>query len=87
MSDARALAEIKRLASLGRVDYPAHALERMDERGVERDDVIRALLTASRARWQSNHGTWCVEGGIDRAGDDLTVIVVIEADLVVITVF
>ena len=59
----------------------------MAERAAEPADVIRALLTALSATWQSNHGTWSVEGGIDRVGDDLTVIVAIEADLIVITVF
>ena len=31
--------------------------------------------------------TWCVSGGHDLDGDELTVIVAVEADVVVVTVF
>jgi hypothetical protein len=34
-----------------------------------------------------DRGGWRVEGGRDRDGDDLTVIVDIEADVIVITLF
>lgn len=59
----------------------------MRERGATPADVKRALLTASRATWQPDHQTWKVAGGTDRDGDDLTLAVVVEADVVVVTLF
>lgn len=88
MSDAKALAEIKRLASLiGRIQFRWHAIERMDERGATKDDVKHALLSASAATWQPDHQTWKVTGGVDRDGDDLVCAVDIEADVIVVTIF
>lgn len=46
-----------------------------------------ALLGATRATEQRDHGRWCVEGGVDLDGDDLTVVVAVEADVVVVTLF
>lgn len=87
MNDTKALAEIQRLARLGRVVITKHASERMDQRGVKPRDVMSALVSANAAITQPDRGTWRVEGGCDRDGDDLTVVVSIEADVVVITVF
>lgn len=87
MSNAAALAEIKRLAGLGRIHYTGHALDRMDERGATRGDVRSALLSATSAAWQPDRSTWRVDGGADRDGDALTVIVNLEADVIVVTVF
>lgn len=87
MNDTQALAEIQRLARLGRVRFTRHAFERMDERGATLRDVVAALVSATAAVHQPDRGTWRVEGGRDRVGDDLTVVVALEADVVVITVF
>ncbi len=86
VNDTKALAEIQRLASLNRIVYTGHALTRMDDRGASRADVRSALITATSARRQER-GTWRVEGGRDLDGDDLTAVVDIEADVIVVTVF
>ncbi len=52
MTPAEALADIRGLARAGRVSYVRHAIERMDERGVTRNDVEHALMNAVRCAWQ-----------------------------------
>lgn len=81
------LAEIKRLVQLGRVAVTRHARARMRERGVEDDDLRRALLGATTAQWQQSYGTWIVQGGFDRGGDELAVAVDVGADVVIVTIF
>jgi hypothetical protein len=87
VSDAQALAEIKRLVSLGRVRFTGHARDRMSERNVTARDVRSALLSATGAVWQSDRQNWRVEGGRDQDDDGLTVIVDVEADVIVVTLF
>lgn len=82
-----ALHEIRRLATQGRVIYTRHAEQRMDERRVKRSDVIHALTSATDARWQADRQTFAVTGGVDMTGDELTVIVVIQDDVLVVTLF
>jgi len=84
-AEAEALSEVRALASAWRIRYGAHALERMDERGASRRDVQAALVSADCCRAQSGR-RWKVTG-VDRDGDDLTVVVVIEGAVVVVTVF
>lgn len=86
VNDTKALAEIQRLARLDRIVYTGHALLRMDGRGANPNDVRNALITATSARRQER-GTWRIEGGRDLDGDDLTAIVDIEADVIVVTLF
>ena len=57
MTPAEALAEIRGLARAGRVSYVRHAIERMDERGVTRNDVEHALMNAARCAWQPRKET------------------------------
>jgi hypothetical protein len=64
-----------------------HARERMATRGVIVGDVLNALISATSAGWQHDHETWRVGGGVDLDGDDLTVIVGLEADVIVVTMF
>jgi len=45
------------------------------------------LLSATSASWQHDRETWRVDGGVDGDGDDLTVIVDLEADVIVVTIF
>jgi hypothetical protein len=85
VNDTKALAEIQRLAGLDRIRFTRHAADRMDQRGAKRGDV-RAALVSATAAFAQDRG-WRVEGGVDREGDDLTVIVDIEADVIVITLF
>jgi hypothetical protein len=49
VNDAKALAEIQRLARLGRIHITTHAYRRMDERDASDADVYRALRTATAA--------------------------------------
>ena len=76
MGPVLVLAEIKRLAELGRIVFTHHARLRMIDRGA----TVSALPQRERDNWR-------VEGGVDLDGDDLTVIVDLEADVVVVTLF
>ena len=86
MSDAKALEEIKQLAARNSIVYTSHARKRMQQRGADRNDVKNALISATSATWQDDHDTWRVAGGSDLDGDDLTVYVDIQADVVVVTI-
>ncbi len=83
------LDEIKRLAGLGRIFFSIHALEKMDERGANHQDVQNALATATAANYQSDRDNYKVTGGVDMDGDDLRVIVDVNTDIevVIVTVF
>jgi hypothetical protein len=87
VSDASALTEIKRLAGLNRIVYSSHARDRMFERGATARDVRAALLSATVARWQADRRNFKVDGGVDCDGDEMTVIVDIQADVIVVTIF
>lgn len=87
MNDAKALGEIRRLAQQDRIVYSDHAQVRMSERNARPSDVRHALLTATAAVRQADRENWRVLGGVDRGGDDLTAVVDIWADLVVVTIF
>lgn len=82
----RALAEIHRAANGNRVALTNHALIRMSQRSATRVDVIKALRTATAARWQEDHRTWLATGGTDTAGDDLDAACVIDDGVLVVTV-
>lgn len=86
MTPAEALADIRGLARAGRVSYVRHAIERMGERGVTRNDVEHALMNAARCVWQARKETWKAFG-VDLLGDELVVAVAIEDGLLVVTVF
>jgi len=62
-----------------------HGQQRMQQRGVSFSDVEHALLNASQCQVQAN-GRWKLQSW-DLDGDDLTLIVVVEDGVVVITVF
>ncbi len=72
-----ALADIRGYAAANRIRIARHAWERMGERGAQYEDVRCALANASpceaqdRERWK----VFCA----DRDGDDLVLIVVLEA--------
>jgi len=59
----------------------------MAERGAVLRDVQSALLTATRATWQAEHGSWKVSGGLDLDGEELVVAIEFTGDLLVRTVF
>lgn len=87
MNDAKALAEIQRLAWLGRIEFTWHAYRRMDERNASDLDVRRALRTATAAIRQAARGNWRVEGGVDTYGNELTLICDLDDNVIVVTVF
>ena len=87
MGDPKVLAEIQRLAKLGRIIFTAHAAKRMSTRGATARDVQTALVSATDATWQQDRENWRVSGGVDLDGDELTVIVDLEADVIVGTIF
>jgi len=80
-----ALQDVKGYAAAGRVYVPGHARERMAQRGVDDEDVFHALTMATSCAAQPSD-RWLVEGP-DIDGDPLTVVVVLEAGVVVVTVF
>jgi hypothetical protein len=82
-----ALAEVRRLAIAGRVQMDApHVRLRMAQRNVRARDVISALRGAKHCASGNEVDRWKVTGP-DLDNDDLTVVVVIEADVIVVTVF
>jgi len=87
VNDARALAEIRRLAGLDRIVISRHANQRMNDRGATEPDVRKALLTATAAIHQTDRDNWRVEGGMDTDGDDLTLVCDIGVNVIVVTLF
>jgi len=87
VNDAKALAEIQRLARLGRIVITPHAGLRMKERRATDLDVRMALLTATDALHQTGRSNWRLEGGVDTDGDELTLICDLGADVIVVTLF
>jgi hypothetical protein len=86
VTSAAVLAEVRWLAGAGRVRFTAHAKQRMRERGVYVDDVLHALRNAFRCRLGDKQSKWKVTGA-DTDGDDLTLVVVIDEGILVVTVF
>ncbi len=75
------------MCSSGRYEFTGHARQRMHQRGAKEADVLQAIATAAAAVHQPDADTWRVQGGVDRDRDDLTVVVAIRSNIVVITVF
>ncbi len=82
---AAALLEIRGYAVANRIRISRHAWQRMAERGAQYEDVRHALATARHCKPQDG-GRWKVSSA-DRDGDELVLVVVIEAGLIVVTVF
>jgi hypothetical protein len=82
-----ALHEIRRYAVQRRVRFSGHALKRMAERGATRDDVRHALCMARSCRVSPDGpGRWLVPS-VDEDGVRLDVVVVIEAGVLVVSLF
>lgn len=64
----------------------SHVRERMSERGVTMRCIARALRCATKAEFQPN-SRWKISGGTDIDNDPLTVIVAIQRDVLVVTLF
>ena len=86
MTPAAALALIHGAAMARQVKISPHAYDRMEQRGAKVDDVLTALLHAVRCVHEPENDRWKVPG-FDRDGDDLTCIVTVEHNVVVVTVF
>lgn len=84
--EAQALADAQGLASAGRIMISRHAELRMDERGATFADVQQALISATSCHAQPDE-RWRIEGGCDRDGDALTVVITFEGGVVVVTLF
>lgn len=85
MTETEALAEIRGLAGANRIVYSSHSEDRSGERTVTYRNLWHALMNATRAKLQAN-GRWKASGK-DLDGDHLDVVLIIEGDLIIITVF
>ncbi len=85
MDAATALRHIRGCATANRIRILRHAWVRMGERGAQYEDVRHALAGA-RACEAANQDRWKVFGD-DQDGDELIVVVFIEAGVVVVTVY
>lgn len=85
VDEVRALERIRRRAYAGRVVFSGHAKMRIAQRGASPSDVRHVLCTAGTCKAGENE-RWLVTGP-DLSGDELTVVVVIEDLVVVVTVF
>jgi hypothetical protein len=84
-AELAAFAEIHAHAEAGRITLSHHARQRGATRGARFADIRHALITAPGCSAQPN-GCWRIDGA-DTDGDELTVIVAIRHDVLVITVF
>ena len=55
--------------------------------GASMQDVFHAAMTAVNVRYQADRRTWKATGGTDLDGEDLTLVIAIEADVIVVTIF
>ncbi len=85
MDEVAALTDIRGYAAANQIRIARHAWERMAERRAQYDDVRYALVSARSCEAQ-DHDRWKVFGA-DRDGDDLFLIVVLEAGVIVVTVY
>jgi Domain of unknown function (DUF4258) len=85
MAPAKAILDIRGFASVNRIRITRHAEQRMDERGVEIPDVRHALITAAACTAEAGD-RWRVRSA-DREGVSLTLIVVLEDGVIVVTLF
>jgi hypothetical protein len=86
MTPAEALQEINDAGKTGSFYITPHANQEAKECSASRYDIQEALRTAYQANHQPTNDRWRVLGK-DLDGDDLTVIVVFDAGVVVVTVF
>ncbi len=80
------LAIVKTYATADRISIRKHARDRMAERSARFVDIRSALVTATDLLDQKD-GRFKVSGGVDTDGDALAVVVAIEGQVVVVTLF
>jgi hypothetical protein len=64
-----------------------HVRKRLSERGATMKCLCRALQTAKSAFYQTENGRWRLDGGIDTDGDELTLIVEMRDEVLIVTLF
>jgi hypothetical protein len=85
MTPSEALTEVRGYAGAGRIRLTRHAERRMEDRGVVFRDVRSALMNAGQCsalpeeRWK----VW----GPDTSGDELTLVILLEDGVIVVTMF
>lgn len=82
MKPTEALAFAKGAARVRQVRWSGHSRERATQRTVTAEDLREALLSAKKATWQPGERTWKLEGGVDRDGEPLAVVVAIDGNAV-----
>jgi len=85
MTSEEVLEEIQEHAVWKRVFITSHARKRMRERSVFEDDIYEAIATASICSPEEN-GKWRVVGQ-DIDEDELTLIIAVDGEDVIITLF
>jgi hypothetical protein len=86
MNPQEAIEKVRRLAIQNRIRYTFHAeYDSMTDRSVSHRDVRHSLSNCEKCTKQEEYKWKCV--GPDLEDDELTVVVVIEDDLLVVTVF
>ena len=85
MRPARARKRIRELARAGRWELTTHAVESLVHRDASVEDVFIVLTTATACQSEPS-GRWRLSG-TDRLDDPLTVIVELQAEVLVVTLF
>lgn len=90
MTPNRALALVRELAAARRISLTRHARERMRPvpfgRGCSFEDLCCALRSATECKPGEEPERW-IASGADLDGDELSVVLVIQDDLLVVTLF
>lgn len=79
------LRDIRGYAAAHRITITTHADRRARERGADYEDIRHGLMTAQSCKLQEN-GCWRVPS-TDREGDELVLIVALEGEDLVVTLF
>ena len=85
MGPTPARRRIRQLARTGRWEFTPHAVQSLVDRDASVEDVFMVLTTA-KACHTAPDGRWRLSG-LDRLGELLTLIVELQADVVVVTLF
>lgn len=85
MGPTRARRRIRELARAGRWELTVHAVESLVERDASVEDVFVVLTTAKECH-SAPRGRWRLSG-LDRLEEPLTLIVELQADVIVVTLF
>jgi hypothetical protein len=87
MTPAEALEDVRGYAKAGRIMMSGHADQEMRNAGATFADVQRALSNAQKCRPSKDSPDRWVITGPDLDEDDLTLVVVIESGVIVVTVW